>query len=152
MRACDAACCRAQADDENFLGFVSSVPRHRTLGELAMAQCGSITFIARPLYKLWDGIFGSYAVAHVGTLTSRLAFWTTIGARCGCAPVALCAAAARATHAPATRSRGGGLAAQWLACAYYFGFLYCHACRVFVCTMRVFLLPPHRPLPAHNNE
>ena len=68
---------RVQADDESFLGFVSSVPKIRTFGELATSQCGVIAFIARPVFKLWDGIFGGEAYMHA--LTSHLAYWKTVG-------------------------------------------------------------------------
>ncbi len=53
------------------------MPKTRTLGELATSQCGFIAFIAKPVLKLWDGIFGREA--HVRTLTSHLAFWKALG-------------------------------------------------------------------------
>lgn len=66
-----------QADDEAFRGFVPSVPRYRTIAELASAQCNTITFVVRPLFKLWDSLF---MTAHVHALTSRHLLWTNVGA------------------------------------------------------------------------
>jgi hypothetical protein len=67
-----------QSDDETFQGCVSSLPKTRTLGELATSQCGFIAFIAKPVLKLWDGIFGRES--YVQMLSSHLAFWKAVGA------------------------------------------------------------------------